>query len=107
VTYREYKNLDALKPLAFGNRKLIYLHFTDEETRKIVFRDITMGDVDHTTIFDSATVTDYRSVVGYFAQVIMKELRLVSGYDVLYCKIKEFITSSLYTTPLHLCCLMT
>jgi type III restriction enzyme len=100
--YREYKNLDALNPSTFGNKKLAYRYFTDEQKRKIVFRDIATGEVDHSTMLDSATVADYRSVIGYFAQVIMKELRLVSGYDVLYGKIKEFITSSLYTTPVRL-----
>lgn len=100
--YREYKNLDALNPLGFSNKKLTYRHFSDEEKRKIVFRDIASGNVNHTTILDSAAVTDYQSVVGYFAQVIMKELHLVSGYDALYGKIKEFIASSLFESPVRL-----
>ena len=33
---------------------------------------------------DSSGVADYRSVVGYFAEAICKDLRLVSSYDVLY-----------------------
>jgi len=100
--YREYKNLDALNPLTFINKKLVYRHFTDNEKRKIVFRDIANGEINHTTILDSAAVTDYRSVVGYFAQIIMKELHLVSGYDILYGKIKEFIASSLFDSPVRL-----
>jgi len=38
--------------------------------------------VTHTTILDGLAAADYRSVTGHFAQTIMKELRLVSGYDV-------------------------
>ena len=38
------------------------------------------------TYLDTAGVADYRSVIGYFAQSMMKDLRLVSGYDVLYGK---------------------
>ena len=38
----------------------------------------------HTTILDTAGVADYRSVLGYFAKTMMRDLRLVSGYDVLY-----------------------
>src|SRR5208283_4158219 len=35
------------------------------------------GEVTHTTILDTAGIADYRSVIGYFAQTIMKDLRLV------------------------------
>ena len=51
---------------------------------------------------DSAGVADYRNVLGYFAQVIMKELKLVSGYDVLYGKVKEFIQNQLFGEPVDL-----
>lgn len=101
-TYREYKNLDALSPSSFGNKKLAYRHFMDEEKRKIIFRDITTGDINHTTFLDSGAVADYRSAIGYFTQIIMKDLRLVSGYDILYGKVKEFITSCLYTSTVEL-----
>ena len=50
----------------------------------------------HTTILDTAGIADYRSVIGYFAQTIMKELRLVGGYDVLYGKVKDFVHDSLF-----------
>lgn len=95
--YREYKNLEDLAPASFGNRRLDYRLFTDEEKREIVFKDITTGEINHTTLLDSNSITDYRSVIGYFTQVIMKDLRLVSGYDVLYGKVKEFVTSQLFT----------
>jgi type III restriction enzyme len=51
---------------------------------------------------DSAAVTDYRSVVGYFTQVIIKDLRLVGGYDVLYGKIKAFIRDELFEKQVDL-----
>lgn len=63
--------------------------FTEEQQREIVFKDITTGEVTHTTILDTAGVADFRSVLGYFAQTIMKDLRLVSGYDVLYGKLES------------------
>jgi len=100
--YREYKNLDALNPASFTNKKLPYHQFSDEEKRKIVFRDIATGEVNHTTMLDSTTVAEYQSVVGYFAQVIMKYLHLVSGYDVLFGKIKEFISSFLFACSVRL-----
>lgn len=38
----------------------------------------------------------------YFAQVIMKDLRLVGGYDVLYGKVKEFIQDYLFEFAVNL-----
>ena len=35
-----------------------------------------IDEVTHITILDTAGVADYRSVIGYFAQTIMKDLRL-------------------------------
>ncbi|OGP64462.1 MAG: type III restriction endonuclease subunit R [Deltaproteobacteria bacterium RBG_13_47_9] len=94
--YREYKNLSNLDAASFGYAKVAYLQFSEEEQREIVFKDITTGEVTHTTILDTAGTIDYRSVIGYFTQTIMKDLRLISGYDVLYGKVKAFVQSNLF-----------
>ena len=94
--YREYKNLSDLDECAMGHEKVLYQEFTEEEQREIVFKDVTTGVVTHTTILDTAGVADYRSVLGYFAHTIMKDLRLVSGYDVLYGKVKVFVRDHLF-----------
>ena len=94
--YRNYKNLADLDLVAMNFKPVEYERFSEEEQREIVFKDITTGDVTHTTIFDSAGMVDYRSVIGYFAQTIMKELRLFSGYDVLYGKVKIFVRDHLF-----------
>lgn len=101
-TYREYKNLAYLNVRDFGNSKIAYRQFTEEEQREIVFKDITTGEITHTTILDTAGVADYRSVIGYFSQIIMKDLRLVSGYDVLYGKVKEFMQYQLFDSEVEL-----
>jgi type III restriction enzyme len=107
--YREYKNLADLNISAFGHQRVLYLHFTEEEQREIVFKDITTGEITHTTILDTAGVADYRSVIGYFAQIVMKELRLEyrkgsapRGYDVLYGKVKAFVQEELFDHPVKL-----
>ncbi|MEA3486170.1 MAG: DEAD/DEAH box helicase family protein [Thermodesulfobacteriota bacterium] len=100
--YREYKNLNDLDVAAMGHQCVAYLQFSDEEQREIVFKDITTGEVTHTTILDTAGVADYRSVISYFAQTIMKDLRLVSGYDVLYGKVKAFVQDELFDRPVEL-----
>ncbi|SPD76490.1 conserved hypothetical protein [uncultured Desulfobacterium sp.] len=100
--YREYKNLADLDISALGHQRVAYRQFSEEEQREIVFKDISNGEITHTTILDSAGVADYRSVIGFFAQTIMKELRLVSGYDVLYGKVKVFIQEHLFDHPVEL-----
>ncbi len=100
--YREYKNLSSLDTGHFGHKKVAYKTFSVEEQREILFKDITTGEINHITILDSGAVTDYRSVVGYFTRVIMKDLRLVSGYDVLYGKVKYFIQDELFEKPVDL-----
>lgn len=95
--YREYKNLSELNPASFSYQKIAYLQFTEEQKREIVFKDITTNEINHITLLDTTAVADYRSVIGYFTQIIMKDLRLVSGYDILYGKVKEFIADYLFT----------
>ena len=100
--YREYKNLADLDVTALGNAKVPYQSFTEDQQREIIFKDLTTGEVTHTTILDTAEIADYRSVIGYFAQTIMRELRLVSGYDVLYGKVKAFVRDELFDQPVDL-----
>lgn len=100
--FREYKNLSELDVASFGNEKLKIIEFSAEEKREIIFKDITTNEITHKTLMDSNIAANYQSVVGYFAQVIMKELRLVSGYDILYGKVKEFITHHLFETRVDL-----
>ncbi len=98
--YREYKRLEDLAPSSFGNKRVEYKEFSEEEKREIVFKDIATGEINHTTLLDSNAVTDYRSVIGYFTQVIMKDLRLISGYDVLYERLKTLFPTIFSIKPL-------
>ena len=101
-TYREYKNLAWLDVGALNPRPVPWRQFSEEEQREIVFKDVTTGEVSHTTMLDGLNVADYRSVIGYFARTVMKELRLVSGYDVLYGKMKAFMLNGLFDRPVEL-----
>lgn len=94
--YREYKNLEELDPASFDVKRIQFRHFTEEEQRTIIFNDITTGEFNHATYLDAGTANDYRSVIGYFTKIIMQDLRLVSGYDVLYGKVKAFIRNYLF-----------
>jgi len=100
--YREYKNLVALDTESLRSKKVPFKNFSEEEQREIIFKDITTGEVTHTTMLDTAGIADYRSVIGYFAQTLMKDLRLVSGYEVLYGKVKGFVQDSLFDQQVEL-----
>ena len=93
---REYGSLADLDVAKLDFAPVTYQQFSAEEQREIVFRDLTTGEVAHTTVLDSAGVPDYRNAIGYFARTIVKELRLVSGYDVLYGKLKDFVQYELF-----------
>ena len=94
--YREYKNLSDLDESALEYQPVAYVQFSAEQQREIVFKDITTDEVTHTTVLDTAGIADYRNVIGYFARVMMKDLRLVSGYDVLFGKVKSFVQNELF-----------
>ena len=94
--YREYKNLADLDVTRFYFMPVKYKEFRKAELREIVFKDMTTGEVTHTTMMDSSGVADYRSVLQLFSQTIMKELSLFSGYDVLYGKVKGFVQNELF-----------
>jgi type III restriction enzyme len=100
--YHEYKNISELDTLSFKHKKLKIKEFSEKEKKEIVFRDITSGEITHTTELDSDFIPNYQSVIGYFAQIIRKELRLVGGHDILYGKVKEFVTNSLFDKKVDL-----
>lgn len=100
--YREYKNLASLDVRNLPHQRIAYLQFSEADQREIVFKDVTTGEITHTTILDTAGIADFRSVIGYFAQTIMKDLRLVSGYDALYPKVKQFVQDELFDRSVDL-----
>lgn len=94
--HRQFKELDTLDPAAFGNRKLPLKAFTPEETREIVFKTMLASEIHHTMTLDGSGPADFRSVVAYFARQLLRDLRLVGGYDVLYGKVKSFLRENLF-----------
>ncbi len=94
---REFKNLEGLDPARFGNPVLPLKAFTPEQTREIVFKTMLDGEVHHTITIDGTGPADYRSVVAFFARQLLKDLRLVGGYDILYGKVKAFMREHLFT----------
>jgi type III restriction enzyme len=101
--HRDFKDLDSLDPAAMGNQRLPVKPFTPEETREIVFKTMLDAEIHHTIQLDGSGPADFRSVVAFFARQLLKDLRLVGGYDVLYGKVKTFIREHLFTpSPVNL-----
>jgi type III restriction enzyme len=99
---REFKDLAELDPSAFGNPRLPVKPFTHHQTREIVFKTMLEGEVDHSIELDGAGPGDYRSVVAFFTRQLLKDLRLVGGYDHLYPKVRDFIREYLFDRPVDL-----
>jgi type III restriction enzyme len=93
---REYKNLADLDPATFKHAPIPLKPFTPEQTREIVFKTMLDDEIHHTIALDGLAPADHRSVVGFFARNILKELRLVGGYDLLYPKVRQFLRDSLF-----------
>ena len=99
---REYKNLANLDVSKFGNKKVTVKKFSEQEKREIVFKDVVDEKIHHTTVLTGDIEPDYRSVIGFFAQAVMRELRLFGCYDILFGKVKEFIEKHLFNTEVNL-----
>ncbi|MDY6969227.1 MAG: DEAD/DEAH box helicase family protein [Spirochaetota bacterium] len=105
--YREYINISELDVSKFDTQRVKLQKFSEEEQREIVFKHVVKQEgaeetFHHKTILDSDLVVNYESVIGYFARVIKNELRLVSGYDILYGKVKIFIKDYLFEETVNL-----
>lgn len=99
---REYKNLADLDVAALGHKRVAYRQFTEDEQREIVFRDMNTGEQSHVTAMDTAFTPNYQNMIGFFARSIMRDLRLVGGFDVLFGKLKEFVESYLFDRSVDL-----
>ncbi len=93
---REHKDLACLDEAALYHNKVQIKPFTPEETREIVFKTMLESEIHHTIHIDDAGPVDYRSVIAFFARQILKELRLVGGYDLLYPKVRDFVLDHLF-----------
>lgn len=98
--YREYKNLELIDVSTFKNGKVALKRFNSDELKEIIFNDID-GDFSHKTVFKD-TVPDYRNVIGFFTSGILKDSRLVSGFNILYPKVESFVKYQLFTKEVEL-----
>ena len=86
----------------FKHEKISVKQFSEEEKKEIVFKEVIDDKLHHTTILNNTVEPNYQSVVGFFVQRIMKELRLFGCYNILFGKVKEFITDDLFSDSVDL-----
>jgi type III restriction enzyme len=98
--YREFKNLALIDVSKLKNKKISPKKFNSEQLKEIVFNNID-GDFSHKTVFKDTT-PDYRNVIAFFTTVILKDSRLVSGFNILYPKVESFIKYQLFTREVEL-----
>lgn len=102
---REYKNFSSINIddlVRYGFKPIEKRQYSEEQLTDITFREIVSDEVSHTTQLPKMTITDGSSAIGYFAQTIKNDLRLVGGYDILYGKVKEFVINKLFDKPVDL-----
>lgn len=99
---REYKNLGDLDVAKFSNEKVAVKTFSEQEKREIVFKDVVAEEMHHTTILTGEIEPNHQSVVGFFAQAIMREMRLFGCYDILFGKVKDFIANHMFEQSVDL-----
>ncbi len=99
---REYKNLELIDPATFENRKLPVKQFSQEEQRQIVFKEIDTDDISHMREMNLGFSPSYQNVIGFFANGILRDARLVRGFDVLFGKLKTFVGQHLFDTAVDL-----
>jgi len=99
---REYKNLSNLNVSKFKHRKIKVKQFSEREKKEIIFKEVIHDKIHHTTVLDTNIEPSYQSAVGFFAQTIMRELRLFGCYDILFGQVKEFISDYLFEDSVNL-----
>ena len=93
---REYKNVGQIDPMTMPSRTFALRTFTEEEQREIVFKQVDDKSFSHMTRLDGDIVPTPQNVIGFFVNSIRRDAQLVSGFDVLFGKLKTFIGERLF-----------
>jgi type III restriction enzyme len=93
---REYKDLVDLDSSKIQAKPLPLQAFTPDEVREIVFKTMLDDQVHHTVELDTSGIADWRPVIAFFTRQLLKDLRLVGGYDLLYPQVRDFVRARLF-----------
>ena len=100
--YRAHAMLAQLDSKQFEHAKVAYREYDEQQVRNIIFKYMIKEETSHEAILDMPGISDYRQAIRYCSHIIMKELKLVSVYDLVYEKMKTFISEDLFVHPVNL-----
>ena len=90
---RDYNRLDRID-ISDLKHPIAQLQDFPGDTKEIVFNNIH-GEFDHLTEVNEFT-PDWRNVLSFYTDSIMKSNRLFQGFDVLYPLVEEFVVDRLF-----------
>lgn len=93
---RDTKDLNQLNLEEMSFAAVTLVHFDAAELRQISFTDIDSGEMVWNTDLNSEVIPTSQAVVSFLVNSICQHLRLVGGKDVLYGKVKSFISDHLF-----------
>jgi type III restriction enzyme len=94
--HRNWKNLEELDVNAMQFNVIQLKLYSEEEKRQIVFIEIMTDEVSAISEIPSEIVPDYHRALHFFTQNIMRDLRLSSGNEIVFGKLKQFIEARLF-----------
>ena len=100
--HKEYKRLSELDLSSFDFKPVELRKYSDSELKEIIFGEIVDGKEHHRTILTNDAPADWRYVIKFFTERILKDLRLFKGYDVLYPVVKEFCETKIFGQEVNL-----
>jgi type III restriction enzyme len=99
---KDYKRLEELDLESLDFKPLVMKKFSEEQLREIVFGEIVEGKEHHRTLLKSDAPADWRFVIKFFTERILKELRLFRGYETLYPLVREFCAERIFGKSVNL-----
>jgi type III restriction enzyme len=93
---RDGKNLAELDVGSLEFKPIELRGFSDLEMRQISFADIDTGEIVWRTDLNAQVTPTSQAVISFLVDGITKHLRLVGGKDILFGKVKEFLTNRLF-----------
>lgn len=100
--YKDYIKLKQMNVSEFNVNKFEIINYNEDKLREISFIHIINEDKRETLTLKGDNIIDYRSMLKYYANVILEETKLVSGNATVYGKLKEFISNYLFVEPVDL-----
>jgi type III restriction enzyme len=100
--FREYKNISDINLDNLDYKPVEYKAFSPQEQRQIVFKKIVTGEIDHVIDFAEGSLPDWRNAIGFYTQSIMRELRMVSGFEQLFPLVRDFVQDELFGRAIDL-----